>query len=171
MWSKEQYHHSEHSDFVLKSISELLVNGFAVLSEEKLLVVNPISVSVQANGKKCLIADLRHLNEALNPPHFKMEDLHAAMPALVQSEYLISFDLAKGFYDIDLHEDVWKYFGFQFVVNSTVYYAMYTICPFGLAMIPWLFTKMMRVWQNCRRSLVLDISIFLDDSICRWETE
>ncbi len=160
-----------HADFVQTSVAELLVNGFAVLSESKPFVVNPITVSVQASGKKRLIADLRHLNKFLKPPKFKMEDLRVAMPALSQSEYLTTFDVAKGFYHIDLQESVWKYFGFEFEIDGQVYYATYTICPFGLATIPWLFSKLIRVWERRWWSLGMFIYIFLDNGVCRTKTE
>ncbi len=53
--------------FMLKAVSELLVNGFAKLSSTPPLVTNPFTVSIQANGKKRLIADLQHLNQYLDP--------------------------------------------------------------------------------------------------------
>ncbi len=49
--------------FVLQAVSELLLNGFAKLKKRACLVTNPMSVSVQSNGKRRLIADLRHLNK------------------------------------------------------------------------------------------------------------
>ncbi len=54
--------------FVLKAVCELLVNGFAKLAPTPPLVTNPFTVSIQANGKKRLIADLQHLNQFLDPP-------------------------------------------------------------------------------------------------------
>ena len=37
-------------------------------------VVNPLSVSVQANGKKRLVLDLRYVNKFLGKMHVKYED-------------------------------------------------------------------------------------------------
>ncbi len=44
--------------FLVKAVAELVVNGFARLTKTRPKVVNPVSVSVQSNSKKCLIADL-----------------------------------------------------------------------------------------------------------------
>ncbi len=61
----------ENYDFVLQSVAELFINGFAELTDTKPPVVNPSSVSIQSNGKKRLIADLRHLNKYLKMPHVR----------------------------------------------------------------------------------------------------
>ena len=42
-------------------------------------VVNPLSVSVQANVKKRLILDLRYVNKFLRKMHVKYEDWKTAM--------------------------------------------------------------------------------------------
>ena len=45
----------QHSEFVEKAISDLLITGSVVECGCALTVVNPLSVSIQANGKKRLI--------------------------------------------------------------------------------------------------------------------
>ena len=42
-------------------------------------VVNPLSVSVQANGNRRLILDLRYVNKFLRKMHGKYEDWKTAM--------------------------------------------------------------------------------------------
>ncbi len=74
---------------------EMLDNSFAKLCREPPKVVNPVLVSVQANGEKQLIADLRHLNCYLKPKRFKLDDLAMALPALRWTQYLFSFDFQK----------------------------------------------------------------------------
>ncbi len=73
--------------FVLKAVMEMLVNGLAKLTRTPSEVINPFTVSFQANGKKRIIADLRHLNQYLDPPKFKLEDIRAAMPVLKKAQY------------------------------------------------------------------------------------
>ena len=51
-----------NSDFVFSAISELLKVGSVVECPFPPLVINPLSVSIQPNGKKRLILDLRHVN-------------------------------------------------------------------------------------------------------------
>ena len=49
----------QHSEFVEQAISDLLIAGSVVECRCGPTVVNPLSVSIQANGKKRLILDLR----------------------------------------------------------------------------------------------------------------
>ena len=51
-----------HAEFVEDAIRELLESGRVVEVYVPPLVVNPLSVSVQATGKKRLILDLRYVN-------------------------------------------------------------------------------------------------------------
>ena len=52
----------QNSDFVFSAISELLKVGSVVECPFPPVVINPLSVSIQPNGKKRLILDLRHVN-------------------------------------------------------------------------------------------------------------
>ena len=52
----------QNADFVLSAITELLKVGSVVECPFPPVVVNPLSVSIQPNGKKRLILDLRHVN-------------------------------------------------------------------------------------------------------------
>ena len=51
-------------------------------------VVNPWSVSVQANGKKRLILDLRYVNKFLRKLHVKYEDWVTAMYYFSRGAYM-----------------------------------------------------------------------------------
>ena len=50
-----------NANFVLGAITELLKVGLVVQCPCPPVVVNPLSVSIQPNGKKRLILDLRHV--------------------------------------------------------------------------------------------------------------
>ena len=50
------------ADFVDQAVLELVNSGRVRMVNEQPLVVNPLSVSIQACGKKRLILDLRHVN-------------------------------------------------------------------------------------------------------------
>ena len=52
----------QYNDFVEQAISDLLAAGSVVDCECAPTVVNPLSVSIQSNGKKRLIFDLRYPN-------------------------------------------------------------------------------------------------------------
>ena len=63
-----------HAQFVEEAISKLCESGRVIETSEPPLVVNPLYVSVQANGKKKLILDLRHVNKYLTKKSVKYED-------------------------------------------------------------------------------------------------
>ena len=63
-----------HVEFVEEVIQDLVESGRVVKTKVPPQVVNPLSVSVQANGKKRLILDLRYVNKFLRKMHVKFED-------------------------------------------------------------------------------------------------
>ncbi len=160
-----------HPEFVFTSVMELLHNGFAKLSRNPPKVVNPFTVSVQSNGKKRLIADLRHLNENIDTQKFKLEDLNMALPALRQANYIFSFDFKKAYFHINLDPEVQKYFGFSFTYKGQVYYGYYTVAPFGLNTLPQVFTKLLKPLVKRWRDAGLHIFLFLDDGLGACEEE
>ena len=70
-----------HRDFVEEAIQELLASSgiSKVRKKAQLHVINPLSVSVQASGKKRLILDLRKVNQRLYRQKFKFEDYKHAL--------------------------------------------------------------------------------------------
>ena len=63
-----------HAKFVEDAIRELVESGRVIEVVVPPLVVNPLSVSVQATGKKRLILDLRYVNKCLRKMRVKYED-------------------------------------------------------------------------------------------------
>ena len=68
-----------HSEFVDKAITELCSSDRVIEVFDRPHVINPLSVSVQSNGKKRLILDLRHVNKCLCKNRVKYEDWKIAM--------------------------------------------------------------------------------------------
>ena len=64
----------QYSDFVEHAISDLLTTGSVIECESAPTVVNPLSDSIQSNGKKRLILDLRHPNYFVMESKVKFED-------------------------------------------------------------------------------------------------
>ena len=60
-----------HAEFVEEAVQDLVESGRVVETNVPPRVVNPLSVSVQANGKKRLILDLRYVNKFLRKMHVK----------------------------------------------------------------------------------------------------
>jgi len=136
------------SDFVLCTITELLNLGSVVQCDHMPLVVNPLSVSVQPNGKKRLILDLRHVNQFLTKAHVKFEDA-SFMFRLLSNHFspkgwTCSFDIKSGYHHIDILPEHQEYLGFSWVTNGITKFFKYTVLPFGLSSGPYFFTKMLR---------------------------
>jgi hypothetical protein len=59
--------------FVTTAINELLESGCVVEQSNRPFCVNPLSVSVNKNGKKRLILELRHVNQFVEKRKIKFE--------------------------------------------------------------------------------------------------
>ena len=79
--------------FVEEAIEELLLTNRVVEKLNPPYLVNPLSVSVQGNGKKMLILDLRHVNKYLIKRKVKYEDWKVALAFFQKGCYTVSFDL------------------------------------------------------------------------------
>ena len=76
-------------------------------------VVNPLFVSVQANGKKRLILDLRYVNKFLRKIHVKYEDWKTAMSYFARGADMFSFNLKSGYRHVEIFEGHQTYLGFS----------------------------------------------------------
>ncbi|XP_064642032.1 uncharacterized protein LOC135496587 [Lineus longissimus] len=81
--------------FVEEEIAKLYRLGCISVCEEPPLVVNPLSVAVNAKDKKRLILDLRYVNMHLLREHFKMEDMLVGKQLFDSNELLFVFDIQK----------------------------------------------------------------------------
>ena len=63
-----------HGDFVSSAFSDLVNLGLIVELFLPPTVINPLSVSVNSEGKARLILDLRHVNKNIPKAKFRMED-------------------------------------------------------------------------------------------------
>ena len=78
-------------------------------------VVNPLSVSVQANGKKRLILVLRYVNSHLQKKSIKYEDWKVAISYFEVGAYMFAFYLKSGYHHIEVATDDQSYIGFSWV--------------------------------------------------------
>ena len=93
-----------HAEFVEEAIQDLVESGRAVETDVSPRVVNPLSVSVQANGKKRLILDFRYVNKFLRKMHVKYENWKTAMSYFSRGAYMSSFDLKSGYHHVEIFE-------------------------------------------------------------------
>ena len=101
-----------HVEFVEETIQDLVESGRVVETKVPPRVVNSLSVSVQANGKKKLILDLRYVNKFLRKMHVKYEDWKRAMSYFARGAYMCSFELKSGYHHVEIVEGHQTYLGF-----------------------------------------------------------
>ena len=85
----------QDSEFVELAISDLLIAGSVVECGCAPTVVNPLSVPIQANGKKRLILDLRYPNQFVKKTKIKFEDAKTLLYSFADcsQNWLFSFDI------------------------------------------------------------------------------
>ena len=74
-------------------------------------VVNPLRVSIQPNGKKRLILDLRYINNFLIKHRVKYEDWKIALFYFQKGSFMITFDLKSGYHH-EIHSHHLRFLGF-----------------------------------------------------------
>ena len=95
----------DHSEFVNDAILELLITARGMELYKPPHVVNPLSVSIQPNGKKRLILDLRYINNFLIKRKVKYEDWKVALSYFQKGSFMITFNLKSGYHHVEIHPD------------------------------------------------------------------
>ena len=129
--------------------------------------MNPLSVSIQPNGKKRLILDLRHVNFFVKKFKIKFEDANSFLECLVGSScaWACSFDIKSGYHHIEIFESDQQFLGFSWVFDGVTKYFKFTVLPFRLSVGPYIFSKVMRPLVEYWRSKAMRIVVYLDDGI------
>jgi hypothetical protein len=143
-----------------------LVTGRIVqTNEDNLLVISPLSVSVNKD-KKRLILDLRYVNQHIYKQKIKFEDWRTAMNYFGKGKFFTKFDLKSGYRHLDIFPDHQRFLGFSWPSSSgEKHFYMFTVLPFGLSSAPYIFTKLIRPLTQHWRSQGINITIFLDDGL------
>lgn len=151
------------SEFVTKTIQDLLARGSILETLQKPKVVNPLSVSTNSSGKKRLILDLRYINSHLYRDYTKFDDWKSVENYIEKESFTYKFDLKQGYHHVDIFSEHQTYLGFSWVINGTERFFIFTVLPFGLATAPYIFTKVMRPLVSFWHSKGIKISVYLDD--------
>ena len=123
--------------------------------------VSPINVVPKRNNKLRLVIDLRQLNQSCNPPRFANEDVRTVKNLLCFNDDLAVVDLKDGFLHVPVRREYRDLLGFMW--NGQYY--RFKKLPFGLALSPYYFCKILRPVVTYLRSLGLRIVLFVDDLI------
>ena len=155
----------KEDEFVRQAISDLVDRGLVEVCNQAPTVVNPLSVSTQANGKKRLILDLRLVNKHVWKQSVKYEDLRLALMYLEKDCWMIKFDIHSAYHFLDIFYDHTQYLGFSFIDpgSDQVTYYKFLVLPFGLGVAPYLYTKFTRPLIAKWRGEGKKVIMFLDD--------
>ena len=133
--------------------------------------LSPLSVVVNACGKKRLVLDLRYVNQFILLTKFKYEGLNVVPQIFSKGDYFFTFDLKSGYHHVDNHEDCWPYLGFSWGSGSDTKWFTFKVLPFGLASACYVFTKLRHLLVKRWRSMGLCCIVYIDDGICAARTE
>ncbi|XP_014680270.1 PREDICTED: uncharacterized protein LOC106820250, partial [Priapulus caudatus] len=153
----------EH-EFVSGAISDLLHRGLIAECKTTPRVVNPLSVSVQSNGKKRLILDLREVNIHLWKQSVRYEDLRLVLMYLEQGFWMVKFDIHSAYHFIDIFLPHTEYLGFAWEdTRGRLIMYKFLVLPFGISTVPYVYTKVVRPLVAKWRGEGKRMLMFLDD--------
>lgn len=154
----------QNQESVCQELEKLLASGAVVeVRQEDVLVVNPLGVVKNANGKSQLILDLRYVNNHLRSCQFKYEGIPAASELFQKDDWVFTFDYKSGYHHLDIFAGHTTFLGCSFQLEGKLRYFKFTVLPFGLATGPYVFTEIQRTFIKCWRSRGFRIFTYLDD--------
>ena len=148
--------------FAEEEIMRLLSKNRIEIVKEKPKCVNPLTVVVQRT-KSRLILDCSFLNKYIDIPHIKYEGHETAMNYFKKGGFMFSFDLRDGYHHLLIAPEFRTYLGFKIMIKGVPTYFQYIVGCFGLADLPWAFTKLYRPLVRHWRSIGIPAIMFLDD--------
>jgi hypothetical protein len=113
------------------------------------------------NGGFRPVFNLRTLNQFVLSPHFKMESLQQVIKLIHQKDFFTSIDLTDAFLHILVHKNSRRFLRFHWEGRTF----QFRTAPFGLSVVPWLFTRLTKPVLLWARRLGIRISAYLDDWI------
>ena len=105
------------------------------------------------------ILNLKPINDYLQNSHFKMESLRSIIQALQKGDWAVSLDLKDAYLQIPVFPPHRKFL--RFCINGIHY--QFRAMPFGIAIAPRVFTKIMAAVGGFLRSHQIHIYMYLDD--------
>lgn len=110
-------------------------------------------------GSLRLVIDLSRLNKFIVVPTFRMESVWTIAAGWLEAAWGITVDLEDAYFNVPISE-LFQHF-FAFVVDGEVY--IFLRLPFGLALAPWAFHRVMRPIKGFCHRQGLRLHSYLDD--------
>ena len=141
-------------------IAELLLRGIIKKLPGRLpLFFSRLFLVGKKGGSLRLIIDLSRLNKFLVIPKFKMESVWNIAAGIMAGSWGCTIDLQDAFFGVPIAEAFQCYLAF--VVDGVVY--VFLFLPFGLAVAPWAFTRVIRPIKGFCHRQGLALHSYLDD--------
>ncbi len=152
---------------IMECISKLLsIKAISIVHNCENQFISSIFIVPKSDGTGRFILNLKHLNEFVNSPKFKMEDHRVAQRLINTGDYLAKIDLKDAYYLLPVATDHRKYLRFK---HKEVLY-QFNCLPFGLSSAPRIFTKLLRPVAAKLRSQGYRSVIYLDDFLLIGDT-
>ena len=150
-------------EFVTKEILDLLSSGrIREVDIFEVHTINPLTVA--DNGEKLRqILDLRHINQYLQVPKFKCDDIRQVKQLFNGGDFFFKFDIQSGYYHIDIHPAYHKILAFKWSINGQMRYFVFTVSAFGLSSAHSVITQVLKALIKHWRSFGILIFAFIDD--------
>ncbi|KAG1367158.1 hypothetical protein G6F61_013149 [Rhizopus arrhizus] len=105
------------------------------------------------------VFNLRTLNQYVDCPDFKMETIQQVSLMVQPGGYMTSIDLSDAFLHLPVHPEHRPYLRFHW--KGSVY--QFKTTPFGLSIVPYWFTKIIKPILEWARQQGIRLSAYLDD--------
>lgn len=163
----EQVTNAEELDKLKIEVDKLLFkNAIEECEEAAGQFISSVFLVPKPDGTNRFIINLKKLNEFLDPPHFKMEDIRVVKQLVTHGVYMCSIDLKDAYHLIPMHEESKKFLRFKLM--GKLY--QFSCLPFGLSTSPFIFTKIMKPVVNALRSQGIILVVYLDDFLIMGQT-
>lgn len=158
---------NDHVECVTQEVTTLVevgavrdVTGY-MYDNDVVRVIAPLTVAVQASGKRRLCWNGRPINKYLPDKHFKMEHAEKAARMMRAGDWMFTLDMKSGYHQVPCKPAFMKFLCFRW--QGRVY--QWQVMPFGLSTAPRAYSKLTRRLLERWRAKGVRCSNYIDDFI------
>ncbi|XP_035712588.1 uncharacterized protein LOC110855835 isoform X1 [Folsomia candida] len=137
----------------------MLTEAISEVCDEPGQFISSIFTVAKPDGSRRPIINLKKLNDYLDCPHFKMENIKTASQLVSQGSYMCVVDLKEAYHAIPIAADHRKFLKFRW--RGKLY--KYNCIPYGLCTAALLYTKLLKPVISLFRATGILCVYYLDD--------